>query len=175
LLHSGETRHQLLVLKDGSLQDYVKEVVRLLVNTIAQALGEVPTYYPLSQVKIDALLDLHEAMRGRRTEAIAPALHRALFLLFADEKEHGGVSDFEQCVIAYLVVRSMGPSEWIRTTEIGRVVAKLMWLTRGVVLYQMETVMAAEKLGSSAYVPINLVSKNRLIVSTGHMIATRNT
>ncbi|KAJ6537192.1 hypothetical protein B0H19DRAFT_1270847 [Mycena capillaripes] len=39
----GETRHQLLVLKDASLQDYVKEVVRLLVNTIAQALGEVPT------------------------------------------------------------------------------------------------------------------------------------
>ncbi|KAJ7156778.1 hypothetical protein C8R46DRAFT_1196202 [Mycena filopes] len=46
----------------------------------------------------------------------------------------------------YLVARSMGRSEWIHTSEIGRVVAKLMWFIRGVVLYEMEKVMGEEKL-----------------------------
>ncbi|KAJ7926412.1 hypothetical protein B0H13DRAFT_1862245 [Mycena leptocephala] len=43
----------------------------------------------------------------------------------------------------------MSDTEWIRTTEIARVVAKLMWGTRGVVLYEMEAIMAQEKLKSS--------------------------
>jgi hypothetical protein len=149
----GESKEELRVLDDKkTLKIYLSELVRLLFNCIEQAGGKTATnYYPLTVDQKNALLSLHAHFRGQ-PEAVAPLLHRSLFLLFAHEKDHGGVSNFKLSVVCYLVARSMGESEWKRTSEIGRYVAQLMWATRGIVLYEMEGVMSAEKLGSAEYV-----------------------
>ncbi|KAJ6497931.1 hypothetical protein DFH09DRAFT_1103329 [Mycena vulgaris] len=149
----AEAADEFRVLLPNSLAEYSREVVRLLFNSIEQARGAIDTtYYPLSEEQKKTLIQLHKLLLlpSTRPEDAAPILHHALFLLFAVEKEHGGVSNFQMAGICYLVARSMGPSEWIRTSEIGRLVAKLMWATRGVILYAMERDMITEKLSTSA-------------------------
>ncbi|KAJ7435402.1 hypothetical protein FB451DRAFT_1379456 [Mycena latifolia] len=146
-----ETCDELRVLLTTTLREYSAELVRLLFHCMQQTSGAVTsTYYPLTQEQSSTLLKLHSVLLlpSSKAETVAPLLHRSLFLLFAHQKDHGGVSNFELPVISYLVARSMGPSEWIRTTEIGRVVAKLMWGTRAIVLFEMEQLMADERLRS---------------------------
>ncbi|KAJ6601710.1 hypothetical protein DFH09DRAFT_1355068 [Mycena vulgaris] len=149
----AETADEFRVLLPKSLAEYSREVVRLLFNSIEQARGAIDTtYYPLTQEQKKTLIQLHKILLlpSTRPEDAAPILHHVLVLFFAVEKEHGGVPNFQMAGICYLVARSMGPSEWIRTSEIGRLVAKLMWATRGVILYAMERDMIIEKLSTSA-------------------------
>ncbi|KAJ6518407.1 hypothetical protein DFH09DRAFT_1098590 [Mycena vulgaris] len=153
IISSAETADEFRVLLPKSLAEYSREVVRLLFNSIEQARGAIDTTcYPLTEEQKKTLIQLHKLLLlpSLRPEDAAPILHHALFLFFAVEKDHGGVSNFQMAGICYLVARSMGPSEWIRTSEIGRLVAKLMWATRGVILYAMERDMIIEKLSTSA-------------------------
>ncbi|KAJ6583384.1 hypothetical protein DFH09DRAFT_1435778 [Mycena vulgaris] len=149
----AETADEFRVLLPKSLAEYAGELVRLLFNCIEQARGAIETsYYPITEEQKKTLIQLHKLLLlpMTRPEDAAPLLHHALFLFLAVEKEHGGISNFDMVGTYYLVARSMGPSEWIRTSEIGRLVAKLMWATRGVVLYAMERDMVTEKLSTSA-------------------------
>ncbi|KAK6988387.1 hypothetical protein R3P38DRAFT_2481697, partial [Favolaschia claudopus] len=139
-------------LKDKTYKDYGRELVRLLYNCIEQARGNAErNYYPLTPAQTTALLDLHHTLitPDCSPENATPHIHHTLFELFTQMKEHGAVSNFDLTVISYLVVRSMGDSEWIKTSEIGRVVAKLMWNTRGVVLYEMQSVMEKKRLSTA--------------------------
>ncbi|KAK6969068.1 C2H2-type domain-containing protein [Favolaschia claudopus] len=143
---------ELRCLNPKSYKDYGRELVRMLYNCIEQARGQAPReYYPLTPSQTTFLLELHGVLIKPRCspENATPHIHRVLFELFTQLKEHGAVPNFDLTVISYLVARSMGESEWIRTSEIGRVVAKLMWSTRGVVLYELQTVMEEEKLSTA--------------------------
>ncbi|KAJ7431377.1 hypothetical protein FB451DRAFT_1487870, partial [Mycena latifolia] len=142
-----ETCDELRVLLSTTLRQYSAELVRLLFHCMQQTCGAATsTYYPLTEQQSSTLLKLHSVLLlpTSKPETAAPLLHRSLFLLFAHQQDHGGMSNFELAVISYLVARRMGPSEWIRTSEIGRVVAKLMWGTRAIVRFEMEQVMAYE-------------------------------
>ncbi|KAJ7719557.1 hypothetical protein DFH07DRAFT_1009590 [Mycena maculata] len=146
-----ENSNEFRELLKKSLVEYSRELVALLINSIEQVRGATTsTYYPFNPEQNQALLDLHTAMMrpNSRPETIAPVLHHVVFLLLAQEKEHGGVSFLQLPAVTYLVARSYGKTEWIRTSEIGRAVAKMMWLVRATVLYEMEKVMKTEKLRS---------------------------
>ncbi|KAJ7021259.1 hypothetical protein C8F04DRAFT_1314834 [Mycena alexandri] len=130
---SAPTYEEFRALTPDPLKDYGRELVRLLSNLLIQvmSLARVAEYYPMTPEQHEAIRGLYNALNERTPQPsiIAKFLHEALFALFAHEKEHGGVGN-----------------EWMRTPDIGGVVAKLMWCTRGVMLYEMEKIMVAEKL-----------------------------
>ncbi|KAJ7764097.1 hypothetical protein DFH07DRAFT_1016628 [Mycena maculata] len=144
---STENSQELRVLEKGSLKDYSRAVVRLLFSCIRQVRGEI-NYYALKPEQKAALvaLDTIVSSPAARADTVAVPLHSSLLSLFAHQKAHGAVSNFDLPVIAHLVACSMGRTQWIRTTEIGRLVAKLMWATRAVVLHEMKSVMMTELL-----------------------------
>ncbi|KAJ7120621.1 hypothetical protein C8R43DRAFT_1136784 [Mycena crocata] len=160
-----ETCDELRALERKSLNEYGRELVRLLFNLLQQVNGEVDTtYYPLTPQQRTGLENLypHLVATVSHPTLAAPILHDLLFHLFAHAKTSGSDENFSLPVLCYLVARSMGRTEWIRTSEIGRVVAKLMWLTRGVSLYEMEAIMLAEKLRS-----IDAYQRIRMYITDG--------
>jgi hypothetical protein len=147
-----ETRDEFRALKNDTIPEYARELVRMLFNCIQQATGAVDTeYYPTTPTQTQHLLHLHRALitPDFSFRDTTPILHQTLFSFLTQEKIHGGVEWPKLSVVSFLIARSMGETEWIRTSEIGRVVAKLIWAIRGTVLYEIEAVMATEQKGTT--------------------------
>ncbi|KAF7328313.1 C2H2-type domain-containing protein [Mycena sanguinolenta] len=143
------TQDEFRTLEAATTIEYSREIVRLLFNCMEQAHAKPDEpYYLLTDEQEDNLLSLREILFHPQCDPFlaAPLLHRAVFSLLTEEKEKGNISWFDMTVISFLVARCMGESEFIRSSEIGRVVAKLIWGVRGTVLFQMELDMDNESL-----------------------------
>ncbi|KAF7328439.1 C2H2-type domain-containing protein [Mycena sanguinolenta] len=145
------TYDEFRALQPATIPEYAREIVRLIHNCMEQAVGNpvaITAYYPLTTEQTDGLVALHRLLTLPQCSPAhaAPLLHRAIFGLLTQEKARGNIPWTKVTLVAFLIARCMGPSEFIAGSEIGRVVAKLIWGIRGTVLYQMELDMDAESL-----------------------------
>jgi hypothetical protein len=154
--YSASSHEELRHLEDTTLLEYGRELWRLLSNVLVPHLrpADNTPFYPVTAAQRIALDGLAHTLRD--PSPVLPIqvtwLHDSVFSLFAHEKEHGAADHFSLSTVCFVVARSMSVKGWLSAMEIGRTVAKFMWLIRGVVMYQMQKEMAAELLHTGEYV-----------------------
>lgn len=115
----------------------------------AQQKGDLQ--FPLKQQQVSLLRGLSAIVQRTQLpdeKITADFLHRACFGLFADKKAHGGIGDHELAINCYLIASCMGKDAWIKAGKMTRICAKMMWLNRGVMLFEMNLRMPARMLSS---------------------------
>ncbi|KAK7017839.1 hypothetical protein R3P38DRAFT_2539939, partial [Favolaschia claudopus] len=148
---TAQSRSELRAIGDESVDKYGRELQRLLFTVMEAAEGRRTAYaFPLQPNQRDALAALRAALTApaQHPDSLRRALHTANWSLFSQEKAHGAQSHFVLPINCFLVARSKGESNWRRGSEITQVCARLEWLHRGVVLYQMRKLMADQRMST---------------------------
>ena len=106
--------------------------------------------FPLTPDQITVLDRLRNALTQARIDEdhISRCVHLASFALFSQEKKNGAESQFTLPVNCYLVARCRGRTAWERPNVMKKQCAVLMWLNRGIMLFEMHLRMIKDNLST---------------------------